>query len=278
MVAIHEGSWLTPPTDAQRGYRSDTTASVWWRGSRQSALKLPLDAYLPLYPSGMADYGCPIPATHDRFTEAHYFLGRMQTEYHEPDPFRWNLNAFLQALKSVPGLVNVELQKREGFREWWTEAKQELQSDPLLSRFAKGRDLLVHRGMLTARSTVEAGLFRSGEMVASIETEADINARSSWLLRQFAEFLKDDEDLAQSAADGVELGIRRTWVVEELGAEDDILAVSYNAWAKLGPIMEAGHKLAGATMPTVDPHHGAHTVESVNVMLASDVESGAAQE
>lgn len=39
------------------------------------------------------DGECPIPSTHDKFTEAHYFLSRMTAEYHQPAEFRWTVGA-----------------------------------------------------------------------------------------------------------------------------------------------------------------------------------------
>ncbi len=48
------------------------------------------------------EFVCPLELTHDKFGEAHFFIGRMLSEYHHPQPFRWNLNAFLQAFRSIP--------------------------------------------------------------------------------------------------------------------------------------------------------------------------------
>ena len=73
------------------------------------------------------DYTCPIPTTHDKFREAHYFISRIFDEFHEPAPFRWNLNAFLQALRSVPEMTRAELGQRPGFEQWWEAHLEEFQ-------------------------------------------------------------------------------------------------------------------------------------------------------
>ncbi len=38
----------------------------------------------------------------DRFEEAHFYLHQMEVFYHEADPFRYNLDSFIRALKEVP--------------------------------------------------------------------------------------------------------------------------------------------------------------------------------
>jgi hypothetical protein len=45
---------------------------------------------------GAGNEHCPIPMTHDRLDEAHYFLDRLRASAHEPERLRAYLNAFLQ--------------------------------------------------------------------------------------------------------------------------------------------------------------------------------------
>src|SRR5690242_9597425 len=102
---------------------------------------------------------CPLPETHDRFNEAHYFLHRMEAEYHDPGPFRYNANAFLSALKSVVEMLRKETERR-GQIAWMKERKKVLRSDPVLSSFHRGRDIVLHQRTLFAGSRIEIGLFR----------------------------------------------------------------------------------------------------------------------
>jgi hypothetical protein len=46
---------------------------------------------------------CPIPNTHDRLFEMHYWWHEMARNYHEPDPFRYCLGAFIQVARNVTG-------------------------------------------------------------------------------------------------------------------------------------------------------------------------------
>ena len=56
---------------------------------------------------------CPIPATHHKFGEAGYFLAMMVENYHDPWPFLYNFNAFLQANRSVTMMLEKELSRYE---------------------------------------------------------------------------------------------------------------------------------------------------------------------
>ena len=60
---------------------------------------------------------CPLAQSDDKFYEAHYFIGRMMDDYHDPAAFRYNLNAFLQALRSVTFVLQKTLAHRDGFQE-----------------------------------------------------------------------------------------------------------------------------------------------------------------
>src|SRR5713226_6900550 len=68
--------------------------------------------------------GCPFVNTHDKFQEAHYFISQMVHTYHEPEPLRWNLNAFLQALRSVTFVIKKEFSDL-GIKDDWYKKEQE---------------------------------------------------------------------------------------------------------------------------------------------------------
>ena len=58
---------------------------------------------------------CPIPSAHDRLNEAHYFLHQMKAAYHQPEPFRYNLHAFIQAIESIFDMLRVDIENAWGF-------------------------------------------------------------------------------------------------------------------------------------------------------------------
>jgi hypothetical protein len=64
--------------------------------------------------------------------EAKYFLERLKETNRDKDAFRYNLSAFLSALCSVPGIMNIEFQSIPGFISW-NKGREKLISRPLNS-------------------------------------------------------------------------------------------------------------------------------------------------
>ena len=84
----------------------------------------------------------------------------MMVEYQEPMAFRYNLNAFLQALRNVTFVRQKDLSHRYGFREWYRERRDTMRDDPLLHRFSDGRNIVVKQRSLEINSKAEIGRFR----------------------------------------------------------------------------------------------------------------------
>jgi hypothetical protein len=106
---------------------------------------------------------CPIPATHDRLNECHYWWHEMARNYHEPNEFRWSLGAFLQAARSVTFMLQAE---RESFKDfgWYEEWRSEAQREPLLRWVNDTRVQIVHRSALAANSWARfTCLFKKGD-------------------------------------------------------------------------------------------------------------------
>ena len=197
----------------------------------------------------------------------------MFDEFHEPAPFRWNLNAFLQALRSVPEMAQAELAPHPGFKGWWEGHLKTLKEDELLRRFKDGRNFVVHEGALNRRSRVEAGLFRGRRMKLAVSWEVHPDVPSRDVLARIADvFLGSILEEGHSAI-GEQLGVRRTWVVEELDPDRDGVSVCHAAWARVSHFVADAHRFAGAYFPTIpESTDEGHDVESVNVLLESDVD------
>lgn len=67
----------------------------------------------------LADYSkCPLPATHRRLAEAHLLWHQTLDNYQDPDAFRANLNATIQALRNVTFAIQSEKHAIAIFDEW----------------------------------------------------------------------------------------------------------------------------------------------------------------
>jgi hypothetical protein len=212
-------------------------------------------------------FKCPILATHDKYEEAHYFLEQMMREYHHPDHFRYNLNGFLQALRSVTFMIQNELKSVAGFDEWYETQQELMRKDPLLLRFLEGRNIIVHRGMLKQRSNVELGLFRWRKLKLAIVQEFDVDVSSHDLLDLVTTYPPIPFDPEHPWV-GEQMGVRRTWRADELG-DGEVIGLCDSAWSRIGKVVTAAHLLAGARYE--GPPEDTHDVSQVNVLLETDL-------
>lgn len=216
-----------------------------------------------------SDYRCPIPASHEKYTEAHYFISRMINEYHWPEAFRANVNAFLQALRSVTFMLQNEMASVEAFKTWYAEQQEVMKQDPFLGNFARGRTIVVHQGMLNAKSKVEVGLFRGTRLKLAITSDLPATVASEHALKAgvhtFVGSLLDEE---HSAIDE-QIGVRREWIVEELGP-GEVIALCDRAWSKIGTVLAGAHALVSSRFEA--PPEEVHNMERPSLLLESDLD------
>lgn len=210
---------------------------------------------------------CPVPGTHDKLEEAHYFLHGLLFAIHHPDEFRWNLNAFLQACRSVLYLSKSELKKRDGFADWWGSANDRLNKSPVVKRVIDSRNFVVHERMLNQSSHVYAGLFRGRKMKLAFGGEPPNDWYSEALLRYEAFVWTGVYLDAEHSEIGMQFGVKREWHVTELG-DGDVVKLCGDAYAAVTRLAREAHKFAGAQMPPQAKEPKAmHDAESWNLML-----------
>lgn len=188
---------------------------------------------------------CPLPFSHDRFEEAHYFLHRMEIEYHRPALFRFHLNAYVSALRAVHEMLRKELE-RNGHAAWWKIRSIEFREDDVLARFARGRNVALHQRAILEGSRVQLGLFRGHKLKLTIGMETQTDEPSEDLLTRMAPrlvgFLIDEDHVAL----GEQLGVQRTYFVRELSEDEDVLRASRRALARTTRALSEAHKRMGA--------------------------------
>lgn len=95
---------------------------------------------------------CPLPSTHDRLDECHYWWHGMARNYHEPKQFRWHLGAFVQAARNVTWMLQAEKDTFDDF-SWYEERwRPEAAANPLLRWLNETRVHVTKRGPLSASS------------------------------------------------------------------------------------------------------------------------------
>lgn len=220
---------------------------------------------------------CPVAATHDKLEEAHYFVHGMLFTIHHPDEFRWNLNAFLQACRSVLYLAKADLHNRDGFAEWWRSANAELDTNPVVRRVMDSRNFVVHERALTQSSKAQAGLFRGRRMKLAILGEPPNDWYSEALLRFVVHAWTGVMLDAEHDEYEMQFGVKRDWEVAELG-DGDVVVRCGVAHEVLGRFVAAAHVFAGVAMPKEPPEpEGAHDPESYNLILETDLDPSLAE-
>jgi hypothetical protein len=220
---------------------------------------------------------CPVGATHDKLEEAHYFLHGMLFTIHHPDEFRWNLNAFLQACRSVLYLAKADLRRRDGFAEWWTSANAELDRNAVVRRAIDSRNFVVHERMLNQSSKADAGIYRGRKMKLVFFGDPPNDWYSEALLR-YEVFVWTGVYLdAEHSEYDMQFGVKREWRVAELGDGDVVLRCD-EAFSALGAFVGAAHQFAGVDMPEEPAEPvGTHDPENYNLILETDIDPSLAE-
>lgn len=180
-------------------------------------------------PSGLPE---EISVSMDHLREAHFRIHEMERTYHRADPFRWNLNAFLTALKPIPNLLKMELQNKSGFNAWKAEHFGPVTNDPLIRLFQGKRDAAVHRERLTLTSLGSIGLYQGGVRFAvgfNFSPDEDSDAAILRVLAAGDPFglMMPDEDTMPC--------VRRFWRLPEHDGE--LVQLCSIAWLHMGGLI-----------------------------------------
>lgn len=205
-------------------------------------------------------------ATQDRLHEAHWFLHQMDLNYHQANPFRYSLNAFLRALKEVPQIIKMELQNVPGFSVWFEPHANQLSRDPLLSLLRKKRDFVVHQGMFLPVSRVTVGLSKWGKFKLGLGLDLDPLEDSDTAMicylhtvaeggSDVLDILRDDDDTAPC--------VWRTWRIEQF-KDDELVDLVAKAWTAVANVVVAALEWQQHPSPNRDLscRHGSEALQS----------------
>ena len=214
----------------------------------------------------------PLTATSDKLHEAMYFYAKMLGTYHEPDLFRFNLNAFIQSQRSIEDVLSSELGtiKLPNWRRWYQKAKARLRSSPLLQKFTGLRNFVVHQGMLEAKSHAFVGAMKHRKPKLGFEWEVDPFIDSRELLNRTIKIV-DDGGLGFIPEShpfiGEEYGVERTWAVSELGPHD-VTVYCRDSFAATQCVVAQAVALAGGWLLL----HKLENAGFVRILTESDVD------
>jgi len=212
---------------------------------------------------------CPIPSTHERCVEARYFLVQCLLNYHAPQPFIHNLNAFIQASRNITFMLQSEAGESNELKVWYGIKREEMKNLPALRRFVDARNIVVKQSSLKSKSVVACGLFRGRRMKLSMNTDIKPFTETKTLLEATAKFVGNLFLGGKHEQVGEQAGVERTWVVEELG-EGEAISKCIAAMNYMFSLVEEAHQLL-STASGLEPL--LVDMAEFRVLLESDVDS-----
>jgi hypothetical protein len=204
------------------------------------------------------DESYPIPSTQDKYNEASYFLSKMIENYHNPWEFQFNLNAFIQAFRNITFMLQAEPNKPEEFQVWYNSKQDEMKANSLLKKFVSARNIVVKQSSLSSKSKAQLGIFRGYELKLAIATEVHPFSDMKALLQNTREIMLGIFIDEEHSAIGEQLGVERSWIVEEIG-DSEIVLLCNEALNYMGELVSQAKQLFG-----IDDNY-----EKINIDLAS---------
>lgn len=182
---------------------------------------------------------CKISDALDRFQEAHFWIHGMENFYHAADPFRWNLNAFIRSIKEIPQIVQMKMQNEQGFKDWFTPIRKELESDPLIKTLKNHRNTIVHKGMLIPNSSAMLGITKGRGLKLGMSFPIHPLEDSRHAMERYLDYVMNEDTKITDHMGVLNLWdegtlpcIEREWKLEEF--DEEIVDLCSQAWLKIG--------------------------------------------
>ena len=118
----------------------------------------------------MEKTACPILNTHKRLIEIHRLWHQCLDNYFDPEGFRTNLNATIQALRNLTFALQNEKNAIPEFDDWYSQWQQKMGDDEILSWLNKSRVKIVHQKDLETKSIARVEI-KSYLDIANLEIE-----------------------------------------------------------------------------------------------------------
>jgi hypothetical protein len=213
--------------------------------------------------------GCPIPSAHEKCVEARYFLIQCLLNYHAPQPFLHNLNAFIQAFRNITFMLQSQDGLPSTFQEWYVTKREEMRKLPPLRRLVDARNIVVKQSSLTTKSNVMCGLFRGRRMKLSMNIDIKPFTETEKLLALTSKFVGDFFLGGKHSVVGEQAGVERVWVAEEIG-EGEVIGWCIEALNYMIALIEDAHRILGRTSGM--ELFGLEDMREFTVMLETDAD------
>jgi hypothetical protein len=183
---------------------------------------------------------CPIPKTHRRLAEAHLLWHQALEAYHDPEAFRANLNATIEALRNITFVLQNERGRFADFDKWYGPWQARLKANTAAKWLHDARTTVVHQGELDSHSTAEVRLLTwRDEIITRLNVPAEMP--SSLILQNLplVNLVSNSPLTTEGLKDGL-VAIERRWTTTDLGT-DEILAVLAQVYGLLSDMLLDAH-------------------------------------
>lgn len=187
-------------------------------------------------------HACKIPFTHDRLEETHYWWHQMARNYHEPDPFRYSLGAFIQAGRSVSFMLQKERAVFNNF-DWYQSWVEEAKNDPVLHWLNDARADVVHRQALQPHSWLEMSCIGNPRQLVDDENDDPISTKDPFMCTHYYIMTGPSTDHTHE--------FTRLWGIE--GFKDrELLETCADIYGRLSALVREAHRQLGGEMATFE--------------------------
>lgn len=190
---------------------------------------------------------CPIPNAHRRLEEAHRLWHRAAEAYEDPEEFRTQLNALIQALRNVTFVLQKEHRGVPDFDAWYERWQEVMKEDAVLRWLIQARNIIVKEGDLKTHSTATAAIQASWDVPQSRTFEVPPLVPT---LAIAAKVLSEQDIPGDVRKQGI-LTVERRWVASDL-PEWELLDALAHCYGMLWLLIKDAHRQAGRSMHTLD--------------------------
>lgn len=203
---------------------------------------------------------CPIPNAHRRLADLHQLWHQTLAAYGDPDGFRVNLNATIEATRNVTFILQSEKSAIIDFDVWYARWRDLYKADEVMRWARDARNTIVKQADLATTSVAVAKVhdnldFARMEMKvpAVVPTEAIATA------------------LVKSAPQDVRqmlpyylVSVERLWMAATLPEHELLDALAY-AYVRLLALIQDAHQKAGSDIATCSRASAIHSAEAVEL-------------
>jgi len=204
---------------------------------------------------GEVTAACPIPGAHRRLLEAHTLWHAAEEAYTDPELFRINLNALIQATRNVTFVLQNEHEGVPDFEAWYATWRERMGAEPVLRWSVLARNRVVKQGDLDTRSTARVSVIAS---YGGPTLVADITVPPMHSTEQIARELdasmpsrEADTPLNKAMRENGLVRVERRWIDTDL-PDAELLDALAHCYAVLADLVNDAHRLTGSDEATTD--------------------------